>query len=342
MIRRDVTRPKAVPPVRAVLSGVMVAAIVLLGTASIGFAGGDGMALLERAAELTNPRSPGSPPTILTASVELMGIVGSDTVGEYILKAKSPDTWWEILRFGGWSEMHGVYRGREWRKRTAANKPVRMYQALHAADPGYHLGSRNIDHVMKVSSDKENGRPVTCVKLERRDGREATLCFDDSSGLMTSAKYDDPREFYEFDGQVELEGHLMPRTVRCVSGGEPAVEVTIKDWVPDEDVDPARYAPPEGAREWPYCTDPTPPQEAKIVTAKTPPGLKSRRIFGTVVGYAVINEHGAVQDVALVEMRHGELMDLFRKIVFEWEYRPAMCGSTPVPFETVISYSFKP
>ncbi len=342
MERRHVKRLEAVGPVRAVLPGVMMAAIALLGTASVGFAGGDGMALLERAAELTNPRSPGSPPSILKASVKLEGIVGSDTDGEYILKAKAPDMWWEMLRFGGWSEMHGVFQDREWRRRKTANKPVRMYQALHAADPGYHLGGGVIAEVLKVSSDKEDGRPVTCVKVERRDGREATLCFDDSSGLMTSAKYDDPKEFYEFDGQVELEGHLMPRAVRCVSGGEPAVEVTVRDWVLDEDVDLARYEPPEGADEWTHCADVTPPREAKIVTAKTPPGLKSRRIFGTVVGYAVINEHGAVQDVALVEMRHGVLMDLFRQIVAEWEYQPAMCGGTPVPFETVVSYSFKP
>jgi hypothetical protein len=174
------------------------------------------------------------------------------------------------------------------------------------------------------------------------DGREATLCFDQSSGVLRSATYVDPKEFYEFRGEVAFGKHLMPRTVRCVSGGEPAVTVTVLDWTEDEDADPASYAPPEGALEWAYCPSPTPPVPSRIITAKTPPSLKSRHIFGTVMAYGVVAPDGRVGDLGLVEMRHGVLMDLFRQIVAEWEYEPARCGETPVPFETVISYSFKP
>ena len=299
---------------------------------------GEGGELIARALRVSDLRS-ADHPVRLRGRVELFGMMRGKTVGQYTLQVGGPGLWWDMLRFTGWSEMHGSSAGQRWRKRSVANKPLRMYQALHTLDLTWHLRPPAGTRVISVSRKK--GPP--CVTVERPDGRKGELCFDPASGMLMSAEYDSPAEYFTFEGAVESGALRHPRVMRCVSGAEPAVQVDVEELVPEAVTGEGAFAPPEGAETWAACEAAVPPVAVvQNTTARNPVYTKARRIYGTVMGYAEIDVHGYVQDLVTVEARHGVLMKTVQDLTSTWRFQPAQCGGQPVPYETVVRVKFMP
>ena len=299
----------------------------------------EGRALVARAVQVSGLKTTAERPVRLRGRVELFGMMRGKTVGQYTLQVGGPGLWWDMLRFTGWSEMHGTAGNQRWRKRSVANKPLRMYQALHTIDLSWHLRPPAGISITSVSEKK--GAP--CVSVERPDGRRGELCFDPATGMLASAEYDSPKEFFTFEGSVSAGGLRYPKVLRCVSGAEPAVQMDVEELVPDAVTGAKAFAAPEGAETWPACDAAEPPVPVvQKTTARNPVYTRARRIYGTVMGYAEIDMHGYVQELVTVEARHGVLMKTVQEVTSTWRYQPAKCNGLPMPFETVVRVKFMP
>jgi hypothetical protein len=322
-----------------------------------------GVALIARAAQLENLLSPEAGPLRLRAHVKLFGLVDGTREGEYLLMAASPTSWFESVRFPGYTELIGQYEGQRWRKRNVIDKPFRFYEVSQMFDLARHLRLPANAEIKKLAQKEVRGVQAFCLDasptsdLWQKDavGRAAlgevgiskdssvTLCFDATTGALVSALYSASLPRFEFEGQVTLGNKVFPKVLRCFEGKELAVEATVEDLAPEPNTEPAGFKPPDGADTWPSCDSPGTPKliEKKPLADSLVAHAKARRAFGTVLCLAEIAPDGTIHDLAAVDW-HGMLGELIRQAVKGWRYTPATCNGVPVPTQIYVAFSFTP
>ena len=308
-------------------------------------AGEEGRAMLARAVQLSDLRSGGPGSLILRESVRLLGMDGwPDGIaeGSYELLVLDSEHWREELAFQGWSETNGRFGPTRWRLRTRANKPMRMFQAFRTVDPGAHLRLAQHATIAKVTHSNPQGRSIVCLGLKGPEKDTSELCFDRISAALVSARYHNPEAFYTFSGQHTLEDKIIPRLLRCIEAAEPAVEAEVTSLAVVEGLDIALFAPVKGAILWPHCDEPTPPRVLAKREATQPVHAKAQRQFGTVMCIGEVSPDGIIEDIAVVQSRGGLLDQAVKKALATWQWEPARCGGTPVPYEVKVQYTFMP
>jgi TonB family protein len=80
-------------------------------------------------------------------------------------------------------------------------------------------------------------------------------------------------------------------------------------------------------------------QNTRAPAPEYPSIAKQRRVQGTVVIEATIDENGAISNARVIG-GHPMLRDPALKAVLGWKYRPTLCDGVPVPVETTIEVTF--
>jgi hypothetical protein len=323
-----------------------------------------GIALIARAKSLETLLAPDTGPFHLRAHVELFGMVGGTSEGEYVLFAASPGRWFEQTRFPWFGELSGLYDGERWRKRNVADKPFRIHEVAQLLSPAYHLELPADAQVDKLEQKVIAGTKALCFQasptaaLWQKDsaGRAAispvgtsrdsqvTLCFDSSTGLLLSATYQVDLPRFEYEGQVTLGSKVFPKVLRCYEGKDLVVEATVEELAGEEVVDPAGFAPPSGAYKWPDCPNPDPPQ----LLVKNEPSerilaySKARRQFGTVYCLAEVGIDGHIHDFTYLRFTPGGPAVAAREAMKAGVYKPGTCGGVPVPVTIYLAYTVRP
>jgi len=93
-----------------------------------------------------------------------------------------------------------------------------------------------------------------------------------------------------------------------------------------------------------WCKGITWPVSDNKVAPHYPESARVMRTQGTVDLYGIIAVDGRVTNLTTVRSAGSDLDRSSLDAVSQWTYRPAMCGTIPVPSETVISvhYSLSP
>jgi len=104
----------------------------------------------------------------------------------------------------------------------------------------------------------------------------------------------------------------------------------------------SRWREPSNSDTWMVQT--TCPVSDKKVAPHYPESARVMRTQGTVDLYGIIAVDGRVTNLTTVRSAGSDLDRSSLDAVSQWTYRPAMCGTIPVPSETVISvhYSLSP
>jgi TonB family protein len=83
------------------------------------------------------------------------------------------------------------------------------------------------------------------------------------------------------------------------------------------------------------------PEPLRKVDPKYPPELRSRRVEGEVVLYAVIRKDGTVDSIQLVDGLDPTLDENAMNALAQWKFRPGERGGAPIDLEAIVHIPFR-
>lgn len=280
----------------------------------------------------------GGTPFRLRATVSLFGINGKHLDGTYLLEWQSPQRWREDAEFPGYSQVLLQVADKLWRRRSAPQLPLRVFELRQAMDFASALTIRPEQTAKNVKERKKSGTPVKCFDLIEELMGSATVCFDVNAGTLAT-RGNKSRES-NYSAYEPWGKKLVPRAITVLDHGAPAVQVRVLEL--SEAVLPADlFRPPDNAEERPGCQTPDQPRLLNKLNPRYPDEAKLGRISGIVSVIAEIGTDGAVHE-AYVAASPSKIFnpDVLRAIR-QWKYQPATCQSSPVPTEIEIDINFE-
>lgn len=294
----------------------------------------EGMALIQRAVDLTDLKQSGpyEMHNVLTLTDEPLG---KQLTGEEAVFFVSPEKWRRELRIKGYYDESAIFKGNMmYRGRSMNFTPP-------AARKDVAASLRTLPDVIKykvlrVYDRKVNALDTRCVYLQNGGQRnyEITWCIDLKTGLPAAQYYRQSGHYIEFREYKSFGKKFVPSTIEVFWEGkskEKAV-ISVAAGVPD---DPKIFEPPASYPARPWCDN----MEALIVMDKPSPEIPqlARRHTGWELLYEMtVDDKGKVINV--VPMAPKPFADrIFMDTVGEWKFKPALCGTTPVPTDFIVS-----
>jgi len=296
----------------------------------------EGLALIERARELSDIRAPGSPPFRLRARVHLSDPWEGSLDGTYLFAWTSDEQWRQEIKFPNFYEVRIGKGTKVWRERNINYRPEAIHGLLETVDLHKHLKVNPEETVQRIRERKYKGIVLRCVELKKRPRTERTLCTDSTGTLARTELGGLTHEYSEF---VSWAGKLFPGSIRVLDEGKTVREIQVEE-LNGQSLEPALFTPADEAVAREGCLDPDPPEIQEHIFPDYPGEAKRRRIQGTVSVYALIGADGRVYNVVVLRSVDPLLAAATLQTVQRWRFNPATCGSTPVETETVIEMSF--
>ncbi|MGO9588589.1 MAG: TonB family protein [Candidatus Acidiferrales bacterium] len=293
-----------------------------------------------KAIQLTDIRSPGSPPFELDAKVRIYGGDGDATPGTFKLIWVSPSEWREELSYNAYTRVRIGGKDEYWQQRSPNYEPLQVTELAQAID--FVSSLRDEKSPGKLKSRKESGVTLDCAEGSGRPRNE--YCFDPAEGVLASEdvvdespaipysfKYSDFREF----GQSRF-----PGTIQVSVGKAPLADFSVERLVNIERIAPSDFVPPNGSLRWLTCSYPEKPVSVSRVKPDYPPQERIDHHQGPVLIYAVIATDGSLQNLQVLSAPSPGLAGAALAAVRQWRYKPRQCGDTPTPTETTIYVFF--
>ena len=242
----------------------------------------------------------------------------------------------------GYTEVR-VRRGTQEKiQRPAADyAPLAVYAAFDAVRAIGWLQLLTEEHIKKEKKDRVGKLPASCFEIEGKMSRRTVCVYDDGTlaALRSSVGWT-----YEYSDYSVLDKTQLPGTIRATENDSPIFELRMNA--------PQALAPgttlqddvtqPTLTLGW--CEDMTKAMKVAEVRPQYPDRAKQMRTQGTVDLYGIIRADGHVANLVPVRSAGADLDKSSLDAVSKWLYHPAMCGSNPVPSETIVTihYSLSP
>lgn len=294
--------------------------------------------LLARAAEVSDIRSPSSPPFRLRARVSVAALAKGEVEGSYVLIWNSEKQWREEIVFPGFSQIRVGDGSRFWQVRKPKPLALRVFQMTRILDIQGRLKVLSRETLGSVRQRQRNGVRVRCADVRRKDlpVKSHELCFDLASGALVL------KDFYglayEYSEHSPWEKKVFPRLFRVVERGKPVVEIQVDELVGEAATDASLFEPPADAEAWDWCKDEIPPEPDQRAFVGFPEGYMRNQMNVDVAVHAVIETDGTLHDPTVVQSAGERLDRAALESVRQSRYRPRMCNGKPVKGETVITF----
>lgn len=207
----------------------------------------EGLALINRARELSDIRAPGSPPFRLRARVRLLQDKQS-VQGTYVLIWLSPSQWREELALPGFNQLRIGGEGSYWVRREPLALPWVVYQLLRTLAYTARPTVSPEERVEKIRNRKQSGASLTCVELASKPTfvLHRELCFEMGSSTLSRVRYGGGN--YEFNEQAPWGTKAFPHSLRYVEGSKPIAEIDVEELVQVQSADASWFRPPQRRR----------------------------------------------------------------------------------------------
>jgi hypothetical protein len=292
-----------------------------------------GIALIRHGVELTDIRESGpfQYHDTLTLTDEALG---KQFTGEEVVMFASPKQWRRELRIKGYYDESAIFVGSEmYRGRSLNFTPP-------AARKDIAGSLRNLPEmlhykVLRVFDQKAGNADSTCVYVQKPTDQkfEYTWCFDQKSGLPTALYYTGSGHFIEFENYKAFGKKFMPGMIEIFVGGkskDKAVIDTVEANVPN---DPKTFQPPSNYPPRPWCDDSQPPIISSSTKIDIPPGARAHSGWELLYELTVDAKGNVVNVVPLSPRPFADRVAM--TAFAEWKFKPAMCGTTPVPTDFI-------
>jgi len=290
----------------------------------------EGMALIKRAVELTDLHQSG--PYHMSSHLKVVDATGKRE-GTDVVTFSSPERWRRDLHVTGYDETAVFLEHNMYRTRNLPFTPpsVRMDIAASVRNLPETLNYK----VLRVFKRKISGAEAQCVYLQRSGDKpaEVTWCFDAHTGLPSERLWHDGERHAEFSNYKPFGGKFVPGEVDVVNGIQKgnAVLEAIDSGIP---ASPHLFEPPPGSAARPWCDNMEPVRPLSIGKIDVPPDMRYRRAGLELQYELAVDAQGNVTDI--IPMAPQPFLD---RIAIEeirtWQFKPATCGGTPVPTDTL-------
>jgi hypothetical protein len=290
-------------------------------------------ALIDKALQMTEIRTSGSPPFRLRAQLHLSALMGPDLWGTYLLEWAAPDRFYERISFASFEESQIALGDRLWRQRSLPYIPYSVWQmeSLIRPDPELQVGDKNKVH--KIREVKKDGIHLLCIETSYK-GTPKEVCLDPTSGAPLRIAIPDLSLTYEFSDYASIGARVFARQRRLFVGRKLVLEVRVDVIETVPSFPPERFTPPPAdAQTEAWCPDPKPAELLK--GADWPPfygapGRALARPRGLLAVSGVIRRDGRLHNLTVVAPLDKTYDEYVLKNLEHFRYRPASCGAVPI------------
>lgn len=297
------------------------------------------LVLVQRAAEVSDIRSPGAAPFRMRAKVRTYEKTPDEAT--YELTWVSPDQWREeitigpgkAIRIGG----HGIV---SLKNDSAEAQSVRSRVRLLIIPVTLTL--RPEESFGDVKRRKMDGIALQCIRRRGKHVSETELCFDPDKEVLVREDYVgsvSQGSVVIYSGYTAFGPKLFPARIKTYFSNtvKTDVEVISLDQLSPEDV--TAFATGSGYITIPGCESPIAPLATVAPDPQYPVNLrKSAPQF--VKLSVLVDQSGAAKEPKITESG-GALDQSAIDAVSKWKFSPAMCGAQPVPFPVNIEINFR-
>jgi TonB family protein len=312
---------------------------------------GEASQLLQRAADLSDLRAPGSQPFELTADIEIPSPHGQPFKGTYRLLWLSESKWREEITLPGYTRVRVGGAGKYWQKRSSDFEVLAIYELSEVLDFVSHLRSRARQLTPKVRRERDHGQQLQCVvheiDREHPPDRREEFCLDASQGTIAVEKW--PGRFPDasagptaalFSDYVKVEDKLIPKRIAVMADPDPMVVLSVDKVSSPGQINELDFIPPQGSQPWGTCANPQLPALVHQPLPHYPEAVKQNHIMGSVRVYGVIGTDGSLSNLKVLSAPDSSLAAASMTAVQQWKYRPQACDGNPVPHEIIIEIIF--
>ncbi len=299
----------------------------------------EALALMQKVHDVCGLRAPGSPPFHMEGRFTFFGMAQGTAEGKYVLDWVSPDQWREEISFPGFSQTRVGGKDKVWLRRNIPFRPLRIQELVGALTFSHSDTPQRRQKIKAFRRKKIEGELLDCIESQPGDLKSQS-CFDPLKGVIV--RKSDAFSTTEFMNYADLGEKLYPRTIRVAQDDKPAIKVELTAQLVTGEPDPRFFLPPDGSVEWRTCANPEFP---KPIAEPEPPYPKSARrahVEGHVVAYILIDPSGDVSSAAILQSLGPEFdAGTLETLKTKWKFKPAMCGSVPIPYETDVDVDFR-
>jgi len=302
--------------------------------------------LFEKAVELSDIHSEGSPSFLLKATVTL-DEGGKSFEGKYVLSWIAQHAWREEISFPGYGRIRVGGIDKYWQQRTTSYELVRVFQVTQALDFVSALESGAKDASFKTKKEKHGGKEMICSVSSPKYLAEQEFCFDSVSSVLALERFPSGQS----NGQSEVTAReyadfrqfgkkLFPRNIRVLEGSKAVVTITVDELNEISEAEPALYTPPKDAQVWESCRSSGHASMLSSVPPHYPESARARHVTGIVRAYGVVGENGFLQDLRVLNSPDSDLAAAGLEALRKWRYQPANCHGKPVREEILVDVTF--
>ena len=325
----------------AVSKRLFLLLFALAGAASNIWAADDaqGLALINRAAELSRLESTNGQPFELTARFRALHLAKGDKQGTYLLLWSPSDQSRIEVKLAQFEMIRVTSADKAWTLRNLDFSPQPVVSLLDVFNQIVQLRIKAGEQISRVRSEKCDDGGCKCVQLTRDIyPNQREMCFDEGSGtLVAIVTRDQTFKYSEFEN---FNGKKFPHTLRVYDQGQLMVDVQLHELTLGVSLRPAEFTAPPRATETGWCDNPAGGKAIKRIQPSYPPELRQAGIQGSTTLYATITKDGSVGKIGVLKTAGEGLDRSAMDAVRQWKYEPFNCNGVPVEIETQVTVNF--
>ena len=324
----------------------IVFAIVLLvvfgGTSAAEDAQKRAEAMLNRARQLSDIRSPNAPGFRLSVTFSFRGQSLETVQGTYSEVWISSSQWRRETVVGNSRRIEVGGPNKRWLFDSGNDFPD---QAARVPALVEILPARTAKFEFESITDSDPSTQCAVTKPKGEKKQKHAFCFDKVSGFLV---VNVAPEFVgqrvadyscHYDQFLKVGDYWFPREMSCFVDRHRKMEAKVIDLSPAPSPDAAFFTPPAGAVEMGTCSlNPVPPKAVNTAGPRYPLGMRDRG--SSVLLWMIVDTKGKPQDVKVSRSGGKQFDDSAMAAVRAWRFKPATCNGEPmgVPINVEIRF----
>jgi TonB family protein len=299
-------------------------------------------AMLARARQLSDIRSPNAPAFRLNARLSFIGQDLETVHGTYTETWVSSSQWRRETLVGDLRRVEIGGPTRHWLIDDGKDLPE---QAAPISTVLEMFPAKNANFEFESATSPDSATQCFLTKAEGEKHLRHAFCFDKEHQVL--AETESPKAVGErfanyscnYNEFSKFGGYFFPRKMDCLLDGHRQLEVKVVDLSPAPSPDTALFTPPAGALEMGSCpVDPAKPTPVSTPYPMSPAGIEDRH--ASVLLWLIIDIKGKPQALRISRSAGKDFDNSALAAVRAWRFKPATCNGEPMPLALSVEVKF--
>jgi TonB family protein len=303
-------------------------------------------AMMQRAREFSDIRSPGAPAFRLRATFSFTGEDLETIQGTFTEGWVSNSQWRRETVANDFRRVEVGGSSRLWLLDEGKNFPV---QAIRVSGLVEIFPARSAKFEFESIMDRNAQDSSTECAITRAAGQQkekSAFCFDKRSGGLVEKISPEPLRnraadyACQYGAFQEFGNYSFPREIDCFLDGHRKLQVNIVELSAEPSPNTALFTPPAGAIEMGNCSvKPEPPRPVSTPDPRFPMGSRDHSAMVTLS--LIIDAKGKTQEVRVTRSGGKPFDDQAASTVRGWRFKPATCNGEPVGTQISVEINYQ-